>query len=147
MEPLADDAPEILGFSEGTTCYVSLAYFRETNPFADYVVHEAAHVFHNCKRETIGLQSTRRREWLLGIAFSKRETFAYATEAYSRIVATTRNIRERRKLFAELCQGPMPNDDRVDVSEYVDILREAVDARNGWKHILRCCSQSVFTRS
>jgi hypothetical protein len=30
----------------------------------------------------------------------------------------------------------MPSDERVDANELVDILREAVDARNGWKRIL-----------
>jgi hypothetical protein len=34
----------------------------------------------------------------------------------------------------------MPADDRLDVEEYLDILREAVAARNGWKRILARCS-------
>jgi hypothetical protein len=34
----------------------------------------------------------------------------------------------------------MPSDDRVDADEYVDILREAVAARNGWKRILARCA-------
>jgi hypothetical protein len=85
-ELLAEDAPRIVGLSAETTCFVSLDYFTETNRFADFVVHEAAHVFHNCKRRTVGLPETRRREWLLEIAFQKRETFAYACEAFSRVV-------------------------------------------------------------
>ena len=40
-----------VGLSEETTFYVSMDYFSEENPFADYVVHEAAHVFHNWKRD------------------------------------------------------------------------------------------------
>lgn len=48
--------------SEETTCYVSVEYFRDHDPCADYVVHEAAHIFHNCKRATVGLPETRRRE-------------------------------------------------------------------------------------
>lgn len=47
-ELLSEDAPHLLGFSEHQTCYVSALYFREQDPFADFVVHEAAHVFHNC---------------------------------------------------------------------------------------------------
>ena len=69
--------------SEETTCYVSPAYFGEEDPFADVVVHEVAHIFHNCKRHKAGLRQTRRREWLLDIEFRKRETFAYACEAYA----------------------------------------------------------------
>jgi len=65
---------------------VSSEYFRPKGRFEDFVVHEASPVFHNCKRRTAGLPETRRREWLLDIAFGKRETFAYACEAYARIV-------------------------------------------------------------
>ena len=38
------------------------------------------------ERRTVGLPETRQREWLLDIDFRKRETFAYACEAYSRIL-------------------------------------------------------------
>ena len=82
-EPLSADAQVIVGLSQGTTCYVSLAYFKETDPCADFIVHEVAHIFHNCKRATIGLPVSRRREWLLDIDFRKRELFAYACEAFS----------------------------------------------------------------
>jgi hypothetical protein len=34
----------------------------------------------------------------------------------------------------------MPADERVNTDEYMDILREAVTARNGWKRILQRCS-------
>jgi hypothetical protein len=61
-EPLSNDAPEAVGLSEGTTCYVSTAYFQRESRFGDFVVHEVAHVFHNCKRETIGLSRIRSRE-------------------------------------------------------------------------------------
>ncbi len=54
-EPLGQDFPHLVGYSEGTTPYVSLAYFVNDEPFADFLVHEAAHVFHNAKRETVGL--------------------------------------------------------------------------------------------
>ena len=67
--PLGDDAPNIVGLSEETTCYVSMEYFADTPRFADFVVHEAAHIFHNCKRHTIGLPHTRTREWVLEIEY------------------------------------------------------------------------------
>ena len=96
MPKLSDEAPNIVGLSEETTCYVSPAYFSSQNEFADYIVHEAAHVFHNCKRATIGLKETRRREFLLDIDYRKGETFAYACEAYSCIVARGGTAADRR---------------------------------------------------
>ena len=137
---LTDETPAIVGLSLETTCYVSMEYFRSHNPFEDYVIHEAAHIFHNCKREMIGLPATRRREWLLDIDYAKRETFAYSCEAYSRILELGENRSERIRLLSEHAEGPMPPDDRVDEDEYIDILREAVSARNGWKRILERCS-------
>ncbi len=59
---LSNEAPLLEGMSEGTTCYVSMRYFSQTDRFADFIVHETAHIFHNCKRETIGLPHTRWRE-------------------------------------------------------------------------------------
>ena len=141
-ELLADDAPTLLGLSEGTTCYLSAEYLEAPRRFDDFLVHEAAHIFHNCKRRTIGLRETRWREWLLEIEFAKRETFAYACETYSRIHDFGQGLRARQTLLAEYAQGPMPADDRLDVDEYLDILREAVAARNGWKRILARCSPS-----
>lgn len=137
---LADDAPALVGLSEGTTCYLCAEYFSAPGRFDDFLVHEAAHIFHNCKRRTIGLRETRRREWLLEIDFAKRETFAYACETYSRIHELGKGLRGRQALLAEYAQGPMPADDRLDADEYLDILGEAVAAGNGWKRILARCS-------
>jgi len=137
---LSQEAPSIVGLSEETTCYVSVDYFREKDPFADYVVHEAAHIFHNCKRTTVGLPETRRREWLLDIDFGKRETFAYACEAYSRILAVGSTPARRREALAAHAEGSLPGDETVDTDEYLDILQEAVDARSGWKRILQRCA-------
>lgn len=85
---LGDEASRIVGLSEATTCYVSPASFEDEDRFADYVVHEAAHVCYDCTRATLWLPSIRTREWLLPIAFRQRETFAYACEAYSRTART-----------------------------------------------------------
>ena len=142
---LADEVPAIVGLSEEITCYVSMEYFHNHNPFEDYVIHEAAHIFHNCKPGMIGLPATRRREWLLDIDYAKRETFAYSCEAYSRILELGKTRPERIRLLSEHADGPMPPDDRVDEDEYVDILREAVSARNGWKRIHERCSPRKLT--
>lgn len=138
---LGDDAPRIVGLSEETTFFVSSEYFEEEDPFADFVVHEAAHVFHNCKRHTIGLRETRRREWLLDIDYRKRETFAYACEAYARIVERAPRLAERPALGAAFAhERATPTDERVDRDELVDIVREAAAVRNGWKRILARCA-------
>lgn len=142
-ELLGEDAPRILGLSEHTTCYVSLSYFDEESPFADFLVHEAAHVFHNCKRRAVGLPETRRREWLLDIDFRKRETFAYACEAYSRVLEAGDNRQARLALAEEYAARVAPSDERVSVAEVVELVREAAAARNGWKHILARCAPAT----
>jgi hypothetical protein len=137
-KPLSGAGPQIVGLSEDTTCYVSAEYFRASGRFEDFIVHEAAHLLHNCKRRTIGLRETRRREWLVELDFSKRETFAYACEAYS-ILDRSRRPADRGRLLRELEAEPPPATGRVDPDEYRGILREAVTARNGWKVILKRC--------
>lgn len=139
-EALSDEAPHIVGFSEGATCFVSMNYFETDEPLADFVVHEAAHVFHNCKREAIGLPITRRREWLLEIAFGKRETFAYACEAYSRLLELGESRSSRQALQDAHVADFKPPDERVERDEYFAILSAAVSARNGWKAILKACA-------
>ncbi len=137
---LGEEAPVIVGFSEGTRCYVSTDYFRRGgNRFADFVLHEVAHIFHNCKRRTVGLAERGRREWLLEIDFGMRETFAYACEAYGRILELGRRPADRRALLAELLEGPLPPDEHVDEDRYRAALVEAVAARNGWKRIHERC--------
>lgn len=85
-ELLADYVPSLVGMSVETTCFVSAEYFAQNDPFADFIVHEAAHIFHNCKRATLGLHESRKGVWLLDVEYHNRETFAYACEAYSRVL-------------------------------------------------------------
>ncbi len=85
------------------------------------------------------LLKVRRREWLLDIDFGKRETFAYACEVYSRILDLGSSVTARRELLSQVENAPSLPDDRVVASEYINILRSAVAARNGWKQILRNC--------
>ncbi|WP_095957820.1 hypothetical protein [Corallococcus macrosporus] len=100
-ELLGPDVPRVVGISEETTSYVSPGYFAEGDPFAGFIVHEAAHFFHNCKKRTIGLCETRTKEWLLDIEYRQRETFAYSCEAYARVLACGRGTGERRALAAD----------------------------------------------
>ena len=147
VEPLSSEAPAIVGLSEETRCYVSTEYFSAgSSRFADFVLHETAHIFHNCKRRTAGLAERGRREWLLEIDFKMRETFAYACEAFGRILELGSRPSERRKLLSELLDGPMPNDDRVDENDYRDILTAAVAGRSGWRLISRSCTPTRDAR-
>jgi hypothetical protein len=139
-ELLAKDAPRLVGLSEEMTCYVSPAYFSEDDPFADFIVHEAAHVFHNCKRGTIGLRETRSKQWLLDIEYRKRETFAYACEAYARVFERGKRPAERLALAEEYGRVVRISDERVDAGEVASIVREAAAAPNGWKVILARCA-------
>lgn len=141
-ELLSDDAPRLVGLSEETTCYVTPEAFAD-EPFADFIVHEAAHVFHNCKRRTLGLRETRTKEWLLDIDFGKRETFAYSCEAYSRVLARAKNAAARRVLADEYSRTVSISEERVDPNEVASIIAEAAAARNGWKIILSRCAPRV----
>ena len=139
--PGLDGQPvRFVGLSEETTFYVSMTYFKDGDPFADWVIHEAAHVFHNWKRAYMGLPETRTREFLLNIAFAKRELFAYACEAYARILERGKGIADRRRIYAEYVNNGLPNDDRISRDELADVVASAVEARNGWKRILAYCS-------
>jgi hypothetical protein len=139
-ERLCPDFPHLVGYSAETTSFISLAYFETQDQFADFLVHEAAHVFHNTKRQTVGLAKKGSSEWLLPIGYRMRETFAYACEAYSRVLERGPRLADRRALLQDLKVMPAPPDDRVDPAEYLDILSEAVERRNGWRAILKRCS-------
>ena len=141
-ELLGEDAPNIAGLSEETTCYVTPQYFTEDDPYADFIVHEAAHVFHNCKRATLGLRETRTKVWLLDVEYRKREVFAYSCEAYARILGLGKSPAERRALAAEFSRTVRISDERADGDEVARIVRRATAARNGWKVILDECAEA-----
>lgn len=112
---------------------MSPAYFEEEDPFADFVVHEVAHIFHNGKRRKAGLRETRRREWSLDIEFRKRETFAYACEAYACVLRHARKRAERGALAAE-CLRAEQNGELETAAEglglLIDLMREIDQCRD-----------------
>ena len=146
LELLGPSAPRLVGFSEERTCYVSLEYFRSTDPFADFVVHETAHIFHNCKRNAARLPETRTRVWLLDIEYRMREVFAYSCEVYARVMERGKSRVERQKLAEEYGRGTSIADERVDSSEVAGIVQAAAAARNGWKTILARCAPKTPKR-
>jgi len=139
-ELLSDQAPALVGLSQETTCYISCEYFTEEDPFADFFVHEVSHIFHNVKRASLGLPSSRSREWLLDIEYRKRETFAYSCEVFSRIIDRAKTPAERRRLAGEYGHKGRVFDERADSSEVASIVREAAGVRNAWKVILSRCA-------
>ncbi len=139
-ELLSPDAPNLVGLSQDTTCYVSPQYFQEQDRFADFVVHEAAHVFHNCTRGMLGLRETRSKVWLLDIEYRRRETFAYSCEAYARILELGTRPAERQALAGEFSRTVCISDERVDSDEVARIVKAACTIRNGWKVILAQCA-------
>lgn len=142
-DAISDQAPPIVGFSVSTTCYVSLEYFRSDSAsvYSDYLVHEAAHIFHNARRRDAGLMGRKEDDWLLPIDYCKRETFAYTCESYSRICELALGLQARRALLERLKELPPPPDDRVNADEYFELLTQAVNRGNGWKAILEGCSE------
>ncbi len=131
----------VVGMSSGDKCYISTDYFYEKCPFADFLVHEAAHTFHNIRRDAAGLPLPRRGyKWLLLLDFNKRELFAYACEVYSRIITLGATRKERLSSIEEYsCKVKLPAG-YVGKNELIALLKEAVGARNGWKRILKRCS-------
>lgn len=137
---LSPEVSALVGLSEETTCFVSPLYFSDADQVSDFVVHEVAHIFHNCKRATVGLRETRRTEWLLDIAFRKRETFAYACEFFSWVMERSADAGSRRRMAAEIFWANSLTDERVDQREVAEIVLEAAQSRFGWRVILRRCT-------
>jgi len=142
VDLLDPDAKRLVGLSEEAICFVSPVYFSEPDPTSDFVVHEVAHIFHNRKRRAAGLPETRRSEWLLDIAFHKRETFAYACEFYAWVLEHSPNAAARRRLAVEICRKKALSDNRVEPQEVADIVLDAAQSRAGWKVILHRCGNS-----
>ena len=124
---------------------MSPEYFAADDPFADFIVHEVAHIFHNCKRETIGLRETRTKVWLLDIEYRKRETFAYSCETWARILERGQNSAARMALAEEYARSVRISEERADPAEIADIVRAAAGSRNGWKVILGRCGPAPKT--
>ena len=62
--------------------------------------------------------------------------------AYARILERAQSPADRRRLHAEYAQKWVPESEGLDRAELVEVLGEAVVARNGWKRILGLCSSS-----
>ena len=142
---LGDDAPKIVGLSADLRCFVTVEYLeqrtRAGRNFNDFIVHECADVLHDARPERIGLPQRRTRERLVDLEFGKRETFAYACEAFRMIVEHASRPRDRGALLDDFVEHGVLGDETVDPVELVDIVRDASNTRNGWKRILARCAE------
>jgi hypothetical protein len=77
---------------------------------------------------------------LLDIEYRKRETFAYACEAYAGVLERWKRPTERLALAEEYGRSVRISEERVDACEVANIVRAAVATRNGWKVILARCA-------
>lgn len=97
------------------------------------VVHEAAHLLHYLKPEHYGLQVRRGQERFVDVDFKHRELFAYACEAYARVIlqgTVRRRIAFAERMVAEAFS--FPKDCRTEIA---DLVLSAARARNGWRAI------------
>ncbi len=138
---LAPGAGAMLGLCAGSESYVGLDYFRTQRPFDDFLIHEAAHVFHGCRRHELGLAEKRGRTWLLPIDFHDQENFAYACEAYGWIARQTRVLAERTGLARQFAKTFSPGDPTVSRDKVCAVVQAAAGRRNGWRVILDHCSE------
>jgi hypothetical protein len=129
---LGPDAERIVGLSEETTCWVSGILRAEGAVRRHRRARGGAHL-----PQLQTAHDRAARDAPQGVAASDRvpeaETFAYGCEAYARILDLGAGPADRRALLHELSRGQLPAAERVDGDEYLDILREAVEARNGWR--------------
>ncbi|MBN9417774.1 hypothetical protein ABS71_20120 [bacterium SCN 62-11] len=107
---------ESTGCSDHERCYLTSEYFWHNNPFADFLVYDCA--------RTICDQA------LLSIASERRELFARACEAYSRVLELATRKAARLQLVEEMNSDGM-------FGPVAELVGEAVRARNGWKVLLR----------
>lgn len=117
----------------GNYAHVSWSAYETKDPYSDVVVHEAAHMLHYLKPCHYGLQVRRGQERFVDIEFRSRELFAFASEAYSRVIL--RGARKKRIAFAEKMQEGAFSFPRGELADVAALVLEAARARNGWRLI------------
>ena len=74
---------------DGVACnfaHVRWSSYQTNDAYSDVVVHEAAHMLHCLKPRHYGLHVGRHQERFVDVEFRHYELFAFAREAYSRVV-------------------------------------------------------------
>jgi hypothetical protein len=117
----------------GDYAHVRWSAYETKDPYSDVVVHEAAHMLHYLKPSHYRLQVRHGQERFVDIEFRHRELFAYASEAYSRVIL--RGERKSRIAFAEKMQEGAFSFPRAELADVAALVLEAARARNGWRVI------------
>lgn len=119
--------------SAGDCAHVRWSAYQTNDPYSDIVVHEAAHMLHYLKPSHYGLHVRRGQERFVDIEFHHRELFAYACEAFSRLVL--HGERKSRIAFAEKMLDAAFSFPRGQIEAIAALVLSAARARNGWRVI------------
>ena len=117
----------------GDFAHARWSAYQSSDPYADVVVHEAAHLLHYLKPRHYGLQVRRGQERFVDVEFCHRELFAFACEAYSRVLLHT--TRKSRISFAEKMLEGAFSFPRGKIQAVAALVFDAACARNGWRVI------------
>jgi hypothetical protein len=121
------------GMSAGEFAHVRWSAYGTKDPYSDVVVHEAAHLLHYLKPEHYGLHVRRGQERFVDVEFRHRELFAFACEAYSRVIL--QGDRSSRIAFADRMREEAFSFPQDCLNEVVELVAAAAHARNGWRVI------------
>jgi hypothetical protein len=117
----------------GDYAHVRWSAYETDDPYGDVVVHEAAHMLHYLKPSHYGFHVRRGQERFVDVEFQHRELFAYACEAYSRVVL--HGDRKSRGAFAEKMLDGAYSFPQSQIKEVAELVLSAARARNGWRLI------------
>jgi len=117
----------------GDFAHARWSAYENEDPYGDVVVHEAAHLLHYLKPGHYGLHVRRGQERFVDIEFQHRELFAFACEAYSRVVLHGK--RKSRISFAEKMLEDAFSFPRNQIQHVAALVLVAASARNGWRVI------------
>jgi len=121
---------------DGLACdfaHVRWSAYETKDPYSDVVVHETAHLLHYLKPTNFGLDVRRHQERFVDVEFRHRELFAFACEAYSRVIL--RGPRQSRVAFAENMREGAFSFPSGSIGEVTALVLNSARARNGWRVI------------
>jgi hypothetical protein len=128
-----DERLDIDGVSAGEYAHVRASALSTDDPYCDVVVHEGAHLLHYLKPARYGLYVRRGQERFVDVEFRKRELFAFACEAYSRVAR--KGSRKARILSAERMEADAKSFPSDEIAAIAALVGAAAQARNGWRVI------------
>jgi excisionase family DNA binding protein len=128
------------GVASDGTIYVSLSYLNSPPRFQDFVIGGCAEELPVLRREAVGLRETYSRRWVLDVPQRNRPLFTRASEVLSSIMTLASSSPERMALIDEFEKDTaIANDNEVDRSDLVRVLRDAAPGRGGWQRLVESC--------